>query len=130
MLGSLGVAAAVPAIGLVAVAACLLAWLANPYLGLLLVPAAHAWLLAGGAPGPTRGALGVGVAALACVPVIAALAAVSSALDLGRGAPWTFALMVADGQIGLVTMVSACFVAGALVGGAALCLRRPGSNER
>ena len=122
--------AAVPAIGLVAVAACLVAWLANPYLGLLLVPAAHAWLLAGGAPGPTRRALGVGVAALACVPVIAALAAVSSALDLGGGAPWTFALMVADGQIGLVTMVSACFVAGALVGGAALCLKRPGSDER
>lgn len=122
--------AAVPAIGLVVVAACLLAWLANPYLGLLLVPAAHAWLLADGAPGPTRGALAVGAAALACVPVIAALAAVSSTLDLGAGAPWTFALMIADGQIGLATMVSACFVAGALVGGAALCLRRPGSDER
>ena len=122
--------AALPAIGLVVVAACLLAWLANPYLGLLLVPAAHAWLLADGAPGPTRGALAVGAAALACVPVIAALAAVSSTLDLGAGAPWTFALMIADGQIGLATMVSACFVAGALVGGAALCVRRPGSDER
>ena len=122
--------AALPAIGLVVVAACLVAWLANPYLGLLLVPAAHAWLLADGAPGPTRGALGLGVAALACVPVIAALAAVSSTLDLGADAPWTFALMIADGQIGLETMVSACFVAGALVGGTALCLRRPGSDER
>ena len=122
--------AALPAIGLVVVAACLLAWLANPYLGLLLVPAAHAWLLADGAWGPTRGALAVGAAALACVPVIAALAAVSSTLDLGAGATWTFALMIADGQIGLATMVSACFVAGALVGGAALCVRRPGSDER
>jgi Peptidase family M28 len=122
--------AALPAIGLVVVAACLLAWLANPYLGLLLVPAAHAWLLADGAPGPTRGALAVGAAALACVPVIAALAAVSSTLDLGAVAPWTFALMIADSQIGLATMVSACFVAGALVGGAALCLRRPGSDDR
>ena len=37
--------AAVPALGLISALAVLLAWLANPYLALLVVPAAHVWLL-------------------------------------------------------------------------------------
>jgi hypothetical protein len=118
-------AAAVPAVGLVASAACLLVWLVNPYLALLLVPATHVWLLASGPPSAARGALALALGALACVPAIAALTAVSRALDLGAGAPWTFALMVADGQIGLALTVSACLLAGALVGGIALGFRRP-----
>ena len=118
-------AATVPAVGLVASGACLLVWLVNPYLALLLVPATHVWLLAGGPPSAARGALALALGALACVPAIAALTAVSSALDLGAGAPWTFTLMVADGQIGLAVTVSACLLAGALVGGIALCFRRP-----
>jgi hypothetical protein len=121
-------AAAGPAVGLVASAACLLAWLANPYLALLLVPAAHVWLLTDGPAGGARGALALGFGVLACVPAIAAIAAVSSALDLGAGAPWTFALMIADGQIGLAVTVSACLLAGALVGGIALCFRRPAGS--
>jgi hypothetical protein len=59
------------------------------------------------------------------VPAIAAVIAVANALDLGAGAPWTFALMIADGQIGLSVTVSACLLAGALVGGVALCFRHP-----
>jgi hypothetical protein len=111
---------AVPAVGAVAAAACLLIWLLNPYLALLLAPAAHVWLLAVSAPGPRRGALALGAAALAALPAVAALIAISSALDLGGDAPWTFTLMIADGQIGLLTMVAACFLAGAVVGAIAL----------
>ena len=36
---------AAPALGLVSALAVLVAWLANPYLALLLVPLAHVWLL-------------------------------------------------------------------------------------
>ncbi|MCD6016394.1 MAG: hypothetical protein K0R88_2478 [Solirubrobacterales bacterium] len=116
-------AAAAPAIGLVAAVACLLIWLANPYLALLLVPAAHAWLLAAaGEPTASRGALAVAATGVAAAPAVAALATISGALDLGAGAPWTFALMVADGQIGLGVTVPACFVGGALLGAIALCL--------
>ena len=80
-------------------------WLANPYLALLLAPAAHVWLLSGaesiaGARSPRSRC------ALVCVPVLAALVAVAAALDLGADAPWTYALMVADGQIGLPTMLA------------------------
>ena len=70
------------------------------------------------------GRLAVVACALACVPVIAALAAVSAALELGGDAPWTFTLMVADGQIGLGVAISACFLAGCLFGVIALSLGR------
>ena len=116
--------AAVPAVGAVATAACLVCWLVNPYLSLLAAGAAHAWLLAARRPGPFRGPLAVAGSALACVPVAAALAATAGDLDLGTDAPWTFALMVADGQIGLATVLAACFAAGSLVAGPALALRR------
>jgi hypothetical protein len=115
---------AVPAAGAVAAAACLLIWLFNPYLALLAAPAAHVWLLAVSAPGTGRGALALGAGALAALPTAAALIATSSVLDLGGDAPWTFTLMVADGQIGLLTMVAGCFLAGAVVGSIALCFGR------
>ncbi len=62
-------------------------------------------------------------AVLACVLPVAALVAVAAALDLGADAPWTFTLMVADGQIGLVTMLAAAFLAASLAGLVALSLR-------
>jgi hypothetical protein len=116
--------AALAGLGVVSVAACGLVWLANPYLALLMAPAAHVWLLAAGTPGPARGTLAIAGATLACLPAIAALAAVSDALELGGRAPWTFTLMIADGQIGLPIIAAACFLAGALVGAIALSVRR------
>ncbi len=117
-------AAGGPAIGAVACTACLVLWLANPYLALLCVGTAHVWLLASGAPGGLRRALGTLACVAACVPALAALAAVAAALDLGGQAPWTLALMVADGQIGLGVTLPLCFVAGALVAAAGLLVRR------
>ncbi len=117
-------ATATAAVGLVAAAACAVLWVANPYLALLAAPAAHVWLLAARSPGAIRALLSIALSALACAPLIAALAAVSGALDLGADAPWTFAIMVADGQIGLSTTLPACFLAGALLGGIVLCVRR------
>jgi hypothetical protein len=63
-------------------------------------------------------------ALLALVPLAAGLLAVSAALDLGFSAPWTFTLMIADGQIGLLETLAGCMVAGALAG-AVVVARRP-----
>lgn len=116
----------VAAVGLVASLACLFVWLANPYLGLLAVPVAHLWLLASQRPGTGRTLAAIALAAIACLPVVAALAAVSGALELGSEAPWTFTLMIADGQIGLLTALAGCFLAAGLTGAVGLCLgRRP-----
>ncbi len=111
---------AVSGLGAISVLACTVVWLANPYLALLLAPAAHVWLLAS-APGGSGRGIAIGVAtAVACLPAAAAVIAVSQALSLGRDAPWTFALMVGDGQIGLAVSAALCFLGGALVGTIAL----------
>ena len=81
------------------------------------------WLLSG-AESIVRRALAAVACALVCLPVLAALVAVAAALDLGADAPWTYALMVADGQIGLPTMLALSFLAGAITGVLALVLRR------
>jgi hypothetical protein len=108
-------ASAIPAAGGLTALACLLIWLENPYLALLVSPAAHVWLLAAGGGGRPRRLL-VGLAAIAAlVPTGAALASVASALELGAEAPWTFALMIADGQIGLVLVLAASLLAGSLL---------------
>jgi hypothetical protein len=108
--------AAVAGLGLTASAACLVLWLANPYLALLLAPAAHVWLLATGTACRARGAT-AGVAAVASLlPAVIAVGHVASALDLSGAAPWTFAIMVADGQIGFWSVLALCFLLGMLAG--------------
>lgn len=120
---------AIPAIGAVGSLGCLVLWLANPYLALLAAGAAHVWVLAAGSPSAPRRAAVVGGAALACALPVAALIAVAAALELGADAPWTFTLMVADGQLGLATCLAACFIAGALAALVVLALARgPGTH--
>jgi hypothetical protein len=116
--------AALPALGALTCLAALGLWLANPYLALFAVPIAHLWVLADAEPGRTRGALVTLAAVIACLPVIAAIAAVASSLDLGADTPWTLAIMVADGQLGLAVTLAACFLAGGVLGAIALASAR------
>lgn len=117
--------AAVPALGAVSTLAVFLAWLANPYLALLLVPTAHVWLTCA----PRRGALPwplvVAAAAVSLLPIAAAVDHLSGSLDLGATAPWLLLLMVSDGQIGFGTMLAVCLVLGSLLGIVAVSLRTP-----
>ena len=112
----------VAAVGVTSVAGGLLAWLANPYLGLLAVPAAHAWLLAAAGAGGRLAILGV-LAALG--PLLIALGVVASALGLGAVAPWTFALLVADGQIPFGVAASLCILVASLAAVVAVARRMP-----
>ena len=115
---------AIPALGAVTVAAALLLWIANPYLALLALPVAHLWLLADHPASARRSALVAVAAVLACMPVIAAVIVVSRALELGVDAPWVLTIMVADGQLGLATMASACFLVGGVFGALAMATAR------
>jgi hypothetical protein len=118
-------AAALPALGAVSAAATLVVWLSNPYLALVVVPAAHVWLLGTGQPSARRAVVVIAAGLLALVPLALALATIASDLDLGGAAPWTFTLMLADGQLGFVVAAAGCFVAGSLLGTASLALRNP-----
>jgi hypothetical protein len=115
---------AVCGVGAVAAAGSAALWLANPYLALLMTPIPHLWLLSAGAPTVTRRVAVVIASVIAAVPLLAAFVAVATALELGAEAPWTFAIMVADGQIGFLTSLSLCFLGGALVGATGLALSR------
>jgi hypothetical protein len=112
----LGVDAAIPALGLASALAVLLAWVANPFLALLLVPAAHVWLLGARRGRPLPRSAVAGAAALSLVPLGAAIGDLIGRLDLGVGAPWQLLLMVGDGQIGLVAVLSLSLLAGCLLG--------------
>jgi hypothetical protein len=116
--------AAACGLGAMVAAACILLWFANPYLALLAVPIAHLWLLTAGDLTRPRRAVVVVASVLACLPLVAAFVAVAGVLDLGADAPWTYTIMVADGQLGFATMLALCFVGGAVAGGVALALRR------
>jgi hypothetical protein len=122
--GTTAPGSAVAALGALTSAAALVLWLANPYLALLATPVAHLWLLADAPPSRRRGAAVTVCAALAALPVIAALASVSGALDLGSDAPWTLTIMVADGQLGLAVTAASCFLIGGLLGSVALAWSR------
>jgi len=99
-------------------------WLLNPYLALLLFPAAHVWLLPARAAGPPRAALIAAVALLSLMPAFAALASVSAQLDLGLAAPWHLLLMIEDGQIGFGTSLLWC----AMLGGLLACVTAAGAR--
>lgn len=103
------------AAGLLSGGAVLGIWMLNPYLALLLVPAAHVWLLPARAAGPPRPGIVAIVALLSLVPAIAAAATVAAQLNLGAEAPWHLLLLVRDGQFGLLASLLLCAVGGGLI---------------
>ncbi len=116
--------AAVPALGAVSTVAAFLAWLANPFLGLLVVPTAHVWLACARRRGPLPWPLVAAAALVSLIPLIATVDHMSGQLALGASAPWLLLLMVSGGQIGFGTMFSLSLVVGGLLGVLALSLRR------
>jgi hypothetical protein len=93
-------------------------WLLNPYLALLLVPAAHVWMLPARISGPPRWIVVAVAAVLSLAGAFAAFVTVAVQLDLGLSAPWHLLLMVVDGQIGF----GACMLWCALIGGLIACV--------
>jgi hypothetical protein len=120
---ALPAAATAPALGLVAVLAVLLAWLTNPYLALLLVPAAHVWLATARRGGPPPWPFVTAAAVVSLIPIGAAAADLAGRLALGSAGPWVLILMVGDGQIPFGAMAAACLLIGSLVGIVALAGR-------
>src|SRR5436190_3017101 len=114
-------AAAVPALGAVSTLAVFIAWLANPYLALLLVPTAHVWLTCAGRRGPLPWPFVLGAGTLSVVPFAFAIGDVAG--PLGSAAPWLLLLMVSDGQLGFWPMLASCLVVGGLLGILAVAIR-------
>lgn len=114
------------ALALVAAVAALLLWLANPYAGLLTVPAAHLWLvvlLAGVLPSRRwRGVL----LALGALPalLVAAYHWIALSMDPLHGT-WYLLMLVTGHTVGLLTALVGCVMLGALCAAAELVYRSP-----
>jgi hypothetical protein len=120
-----GPGAAVAA-ALVLSAAALLLWLANPFAGLLAVPAAHLWLLAllMRATPPRRAR--VVLLALGALPplLVTIYYLVALSIDPVAGA-WYLLLLVTGDSVGPVTAFVSCLILGGLCAAAELVYRSP-----
>jgi hypothetical protein len=112
------------AVALVTLVVAALTWLRNPYAAAMLAVPAHAWLLVPSAR--RRRAVAVGLVVLSLAPVGVALAVYASALGASAGdLPWSIVLLVAGGQVGLVSSLVVCALCGCAVATARLALRAP-----
>ena len=106
---------------LVLVAVAVLVWAVNPYTALLLIPAAHLWLLIASPELRPRPAAALALVALALIPLILLFAFYTHQLGLGPGQlAWMVVLLTAGGDIGvfaalLWSLVLGCAVASALL---------------
>ena len=103
--GPYGVGAAA---GLGAVATCLVVWLANPYMALLLVPLVHLVAVLG-TQGRRPAALALPVLAVAALPLVIALVYVASELGWGASTPLQLTALMAGGGIGPVQAIGCVF---------------------
>lgn len=96
------------AAGVAAVTACVLVWIANPYLALVLLPLVHV-IAVFGADDRRPAKLAIPVLLIAALPLAASLVYVSSVLDWGASAPWQLAVLIAGGGIPPIQALGAAF---------------------
>lgn len=114
------------ALALVANVAALVLWLANPYAGLLTVPAAHLWLLVLLARvQPSRRVRGLLVALGALPPLLVALYYMAALSLDPLSAAWYLLLLVTGHSVGLLTALVGCVMLGAVCAAAELIYRSP-----
>jgi hypothetical protein len=117
---------AASALALVAAAAALLLWLVNPYAALLVVPAAHLWMLATLVdPGPPRRAR-VAMIAAGLLPLIlvALYYLIALRVDPLTGV-WYLLLLVAGGAVDLPLVLLGCIGLGCLAATIAIVRATP-----
>ena len=114
------------ALALVLEAGALLLWLANPYAGLLTVPAAHLWLVVLLArTQPRRRVRGL-LLALGALPAVLVAAYYWFALSMDPlHATWYLLMLVTGHTVGLLTALVGCVMLGSLCAAAELVYRTP-----
>jgi hypothetical protein len=114
------------ALTLVATVAALVLWLANPYAGLLVVPAAHLWLLVLLAGVQPSRRLRVALIGLGALPALLVALYYMAALSLDPlSAAWYLLLLVTGHSVGLLTALVGCVMLGSLCASIELVYRTP-----
>jgi hypothetical protein len=114
------------ALGLVIAAGSLLLWVVNPYAGLLVVPAAHLWmLLALTRPLPTRRVRAVLIAVGATPPLLVAVYGLFALSLNPLEGLWYLLMLVTGHSVGIVTSLIACVMLAAACAVTEAALRWP-----
>ncbi|MGH2763745.1 MAG: hypothetical protein ACRDLD_14395 [Thermoleophilaceae bacterium] len=114
------------AVALVLTGSSLLLWVTNPYAGLLVVPAAHLWLLALLVGGPPPRRLRAALLALGALPPLLVTAYYLFALSIDPlSGAWYLLMLVTGDGIGLVTAFVGCLMLGGLGAAGELMWRSP-----
>ena len=114
------------AAGALCLAACFVAWVANPFLALAMAPLAHVVMIHRTSGRLAAGAA-VGLALVAAIPVTAVVLHVAGALDWGASTPWQLVVLVAGGGLGLFATASLAVALAAVVAVVRAALRSPSS---
>jgi hypothetical protein len=114
------------AVALVLTASSLLLWLTNPYAGLMVVPAAHLWLLAVLLSGPPPRRLRALLLVLGALPpaLVALYHLFALSIDPLAGA-WYLLMLVTGHVAGPVTVFVGCVMLGGLCAAIELVYRSP-----
>ncbi len=105
-------------------------WVLDPFTALLLVPAAHLWLLIAAPELGVRRALGAGLVLAGVVPALAIIGLYAHQLGLSPPeTAWTALLLVAGGHIGLVSSALWSLFLGGVVAATLLALRSTGPER-
>jgi Peptidase family M28 len=128
---------------LVIVAIAVAVWIGNPYAALLLLPAAHLWLVLAAPELRPRRTVSLGLVVLGLVPLALLVAFYVDQLALGPGQiPWTAVLLLAGGHVGMGSALLWSAALGCAAGAALLAIaservpsslpgqRGPGLDER
>jgi hypothetical protein len=104
-------AAAASALGLLLAGVVILAWIFNPFLGLLATPLAHVWVpqARDARRSRVRSLVAIGVGAL---PLVLAAASVASRLHLGESLPWQGLVAVGDWGLAPISVLAASLALG------------------
>jgi hypothetical protein len=114
------------AVALVLTVSSLLLWITNPYAGLMVVPAAHLWLLALLLSGPPPRRLRALLLALGALPPVLVAIYHLFALSIDPLAGAWYLLMLATGHVaGAVTVFVGCLMLGGLCAAIELVYRTP-----
>jgi hypothetical protein len=111
---------------LVLLCAAVVVWAVNPFAALLIVPAAHAWLLLASPELRPRRGPALALVALGLLPLLALIAFYADALGLGVGKLlWSGALLFAGGHIGIAGSLVWAVVLGCAAAMTMVALREP-----
>ena len=118
------------ALSLVIAGGSLLLWFVNPYAGLLVVPAAHLWMLTViTRPMPPRRLRWVLIAIGAAPPLLVAIYHLFALSMNPLEGLWYLLMLVIGHHVGLVTSLIACVMLAALCATAEIARRAPGDEE-